>query len=1054
MIRVLYVDDEADLLTLGKAFLEMSGEITVDTLDSAEAAQERLSAVRYDAVISDYQMPEVNGIEFLKRLRSQGSSIPFILFTGRGREEVVIQALNAGATFYLQKGGKVEAQFVELEHKLKEAVKRREAEQELARLNRELLAIKEISGAIIHAETEVQLLEETCHIACEVGGYILAWVGYMQNDEARSISPVAWSGRDEAYVRDVRASWADCERGEGPTGTAARTGRAAFMQDWSDDSKIVCWRDRGRANGYRSSISLPINLAQGTIGVLSLYSGVVNGFTRNEVQMLEEMVSELAYGISNLRAQAEKSRAEEAMRESEEKFYTAFHGSVAAMCLLRARDGTILDVNDRYARVNGYTRPEMIGRGIAELGLWGELRQPSDLVSDFQAEGQILDHELTLLRRDGTPWTMLFSAKLVSLRGEEVILVSQIDITARKRAEETLELEQRKIATGMDLANMACWEYDALADQYTFDDRFYALFGTSAAAEGGPHMSFKQYLEAFAHPDDKARILREVRAQVDAGFPTGQSHHEHRIVRRDGQVRVMLVRTEVVRDPSGKVVKSVGVNQDITELKLTQEKLGESEREFRTFVQESAEGISLTDEEGRLIEWNRSLEAITGVARSDAIGRHYWDVSWSIMADEAKQFVTQETWRQQASAQLNLDRDDFRSIKMVNRIKRPDGEARTIEQTVFLLSPGPKRRFGGIVRDVTEEKLAEQRLCESEEKYRVIFNNELYAICIFDLGTQRFLDANEAFVRLYGHSREDLLSGMTIHDITVQHQESDRATARATREGTVFIPLRYHRRKDGTVIPVEIVGGPYIWQGRQVMFGIFHEISDRLHAETALKLANKKLSLLSSITRHDMSNSLVIMRGNVELLRLDHPGLATDKRMAALDVHAQRLQGIVSFAKNYESMGISEPAWHDLRSMVSEAASGMAWGDVRLVNEVPPGVQVLVDPLAVRVFSNLMDNSLRHGRSASEVRVSCAEGEGSLSVTCQDDGVGVPAAEKESIFQLGYGRNTGLGLFLSREVLDLTGMTIVENGEAGKGARFEMRVPAGSYRADRGPGAL
>lgn len=135
MLRVLYIDDEPDLLDLCKFFLEETGEFTVDTVPSAAAGIAKLNAVSYDAVVSDYQMEGMDGITLLKTLRSQGSTLPFILFTGRGREEVVIEALNNGADFYLQKGTDTEAQFMELAHKIRLAVGKRKAEDLIRETN-------------------------------------------------------------------------------------------------------------------------------------------------------------------------------------------------------------------------------------------------------------------------------------------------------------------------------------------------------------------------------------------------------------------------------------------------------------------------------------------------------------------------------------------------------------------------------------------------------------------------------------------------------------------------------------------------------------------------------------------------------------------------------------------------------------------------------------------------------------------------------------------------------------------------------------------------------
>ena len=132
VISILYVDDEPALLDVGKEFLERSGAILVDTVPSAAEAQQRLMATCYDAIVSDYQMPDMDGIEFLKYVRKEFPNLPFILFTGRGREEVVIEALNNGADFYLQKGGQAVPQFAELEHKIKQAVEQQRNKQRIA----------------------------------------------------------------------------------------------------------------------------------------------------------------------------------------------------------------------------------------------------------------------------------------------------------------------------------------------------------------------------------------------------------------------------------------------------------------------------------------------------------------------------------------------------------------------------------------------------------------------------------------------------------------------------------------------------------------------------------------------------------------------------------------------------------------------------------------------------------------------------------------------------------------------------------------------------------
>ena len=131
MMNVLYADDERGMLDVGKEFLEMSGKLNVETALSATEALHKMDRHRFDAIVSDYQMPVMDGLEFLRSVRNRDKQIPFILFTGRGREDVVIEACNSGVSCYLQKGGDVAPMFAELENRIEQAVCRRSSEQAL-----------------------------------------------------------------------------------------------------------------------------------------------------------------------------------------------------------------------------------------------------------------------------------------------------------------------------------------------------------------------------------------------------------------------------------------------------------------------------------------------------------------------------------------------------------------------------------------------------------------------------------------------------------------------------------------------------------------------------------------------------------------------------------------------------------------------------------------------------------------------------------------------------------------------------------------------------------
>ena len=169
-IRVLYIDDEPVLRKIARVFLEQSGNFSVEPIDSALAALDLLHHEKFDAIISDYKMPGMDGITLLKHLKEGGDDTPFIIFTGRGREEVVIEALNSGADFYMQKGGDPKSQFTELAHKVKRAVDQRRVEQAL-RVSEEKYRnlIEHSNEAIVVAQDG--MLRLINHRAVELTGY-------------------------------------------------------------------------------------------------------------------------------------------------------------------------------------------------------------------------------------------------------------------------------------------------------------------------------------------------------------------------------------------------------------------------------------------------------------------------------------------------------------------------------------------------------------------------------------------------------------------------------------------------------------------------------------------------------------------------------------------------------------------------------------------------------------------------------------------------------------------------------------------------------------------
>ena len=227
---------------------------------------------------------------------------------------------------------------------------------------------------------------------------------------------------------------------------------------------------------------------------------------------------------------------------------------------------------------------------------------------------------------------------------------------------------------------------------------------------------------------------------------------------------------------------------------------------------------------------------------------------------------------------------------------------------------------------------------------------------------------------------------------------------------------------------------------------LLNEVTVRRKVEEALLQASRKLTLLSSITRHDINNQLTIIMGYMDMLESKEHDPNLNAYFQTVSTAADRIANMIQFTKQYESIGVNAPVWQDCRTLVDTAVKQAPLGSVVVKNDLPVGQEIFADPLVEKVFYNLMDNAARYGGKITTIRFSAEEHDGDQILVCEDDGDGVVAGEKEKIFDRGFGKNTGLGLALSREILSITGITIRETGEPGKGARFEMTVPKGAWR--------
>lgn len=347
-------------------------------------------------------------------------------------------------------------------------------------------------------------------------------------------------------------------------------------------------------------------------------------------------------------------------------------------------------------------------------------------------------------------------------------------------------------------------------------------------------------------------------------------------------------------------------------------------------------------------------------------------------------------------------------------------------------------------RIILDSRNAERALWENEAKYRALFDAEPDAIIVISKASGMILDTNASATTLYGYSPEELRS-MHIVDLS-NEPEKTRGTLSLDQ---VCVPLRYHRKKDGTVIPVEVNMNTFLLGSEPMMVCTVRDITERTQTLQALLQANRKLNLLSSITRHDINNQLTSLYGNIELSRQRALDSSLSEIVEREERAAVAIQQLLAFTRDYQDIGGQTPQWQNLDGIIRRVLAITSAPGVRVSADVD-ALEVFCDPMLEKVIFNLVDNSLRHGRTATEVRFTHQFTTGGAVVICQDNGVGIPYSDKEQIFERGIGKNTGYGLFIAREILGITGMSITETGTPGEGARFEILIPDGLYRVLHG----
>ena len=791
-----------------------------------------------------------------------------------------------------------------------------------------------------------------------------------------------------------------------------------------------------------------------------------------EREVLARINTHLTLRVLHRQLQSEltaRQQAEAALRESENKYRTIADFTYDWEFWL-GPDGQYRYVSPACERITGYT-PDEIQRSPH---LVEELVHPDDraaIAAHLKLDASATEPcamEFRIIARDGAErWIEHLcqpvhdqAGRWLGRRG------SNRDITARKQVENAWRDSQELFALFMRYSPIHAYikavtstESRVLMASANFQD----MIGFTAADMIGKSMA-----ELFP-ADFAAKITADDWDVVSGG----------QVLKVDEDLNERNYTTIKYPIVQGNRTLLAGYTIDITERKQVEEALRAANANLETLIQVSPLAITLLDINGHVQLWNHAAERIFGWTAQEVIGQP----NPIVPPDRQNEYTSWSSHILQGTALANVE-----TVR-----QRKDGTLIDVS-----LSSAPVYDAAGnvtgrmaIVADITERKRTEAALRESEAKYHKIFNNEIDAICIFDVETRQILDVNNAYLKLYGYTRDEALT-LTTDDISTDVEQTNAAIQLAQAAGDLVIPERQHRRKDGTMIQVELSAGAYTWNGRNVMFAIARDITARTQAEAQreaalmalrelnaqleqrvaertrdLTSANERLAELSSlktefITRisHELRTPLANIKLYLQLLEHGKP----EKRepyFQTLHEQTDRLQHLIEDLLDISQLSFDEIGVHAttfevnalLRELISDStALALEHGLTLMIVPTADRPTLNTDRSLLRqALSNVLTNALNYTPQSGQVtlrtdRVAMPEGDW-LAIQVRDTGPGISEHDLPHIFEPFYRGaaaadykipGTGVGLSVAQHLIERLGGRITVESSPGQGTTFTL----------------
>jgi len=458
------------------------------------------------------------------------------------------------------------------------------AEVNLERTNRALTVLSRCNDSVVHTKDETALLQDICRIFVESGKYRMVWIGYAENDRDKTVRVMANGGHDEGYTENLRLSWADIERGRGPTGAAIRNKIPCVARNILTDANFLPWRDEAVKRGYASAVGLPLIADGRAFGALNIYSEWPDAFDQDEIALLKDLSDNLAYGITSLRREAKRVQAEKELKKNRFILSKAQQIAHVGNWALNLKTNE-LNWSDEGFRIFGYEPGEI--KPALELLLSrmhpDEVDGAKKSIDEAVNGNKLYNFDYRIFMNDGSMRyinSVADKLKRDSNGEPEWLYGIHQDITGRKLAEAALRESEERFRLCAATASFGTFDWDIVNDRHIWSPETYDIYGIPT----GSPITYENIVGVIYPGDRRDDIL-------DAGLDpagTGEYTMEYRIIRPlDGAVRWVHVKASVFFAGEGskrKAIRVLGAIQDITDHKRAEEALNESKAQAELYV--------------------------------------------------------------------------------------------------------------------------------------------------------------------------------------------------------------------------------------------------------------------------------------------------------------------------------------------------------------------------------------------------------------------------------------------------------------------------------------